>query len=117
MTADADGQTLHVAVAQIAPVWLMRAQDVPADSPAAAMLDTCPAVLADGGSCIVGPDGAFIVPPVVGREELLVATLDHRAVRRERQNFDPSGHYARPDVTRLVVDRTRQSVARFIDPA
>jgi nitrilase len=100
----------------LAASGLMRAEDVPADSPAAAMLDTCPAVLADGGSCIVGPDGAFIVPPVVGREELLVATLDHRAVRRERQNFDPSGHYARPDVTRLIVDRTRQGVASFIDP-
>jgi len=34
-------------------------------------------------------------------------------VRRERQNFDPSGHYSRPDVTRLVVNRKRQSLAEF----
>lgn len=94
---------------------LMRREDVPAGSPAAAMLDRCPDVLADGGSCIAGPDGAWVVPPVTGREHLVVATLDHREVRRERQNFDLAGHYARSDVTRLVVDRRRQSLASFQD--
>jgi len=53
--------------------------------------------------------------PVTGREHLIVAALDHREVRRERQNFDVAGHYARPDVTRLVVDRRRQSLASFRD--
>ena len=94
---------------------LMRREDVPADSPAAAMLACCPDMLADGGSCIAGPDGNWVVPPVTGREDLIVATLDHREIRRERQNFDLAGHYARPDVTRLVVDRRRQAVAVFED--
>lgn len=94
---------------------LMRKQDVPAGSPAAAMLETCPEILADGGSGIAGPDGKWVIEPVTGREELLVATLDHREVRRERQNFDQAGHYARPDVTRLVVNRTRQGIASFLD--
>ncbi|KAK4501913.1 hypothetical protein PRZ48_007722 [Zasmidium cellare] len=95
---------------------LMRRKDVPSDSPAAAMLeDDCPAVLADGGSCIAGPDGEWVVEPITGREELVVATLNHREVRRERQNFDLAGHYARPDVTRLVVDRRRQGLAAFED--
>lgn len=94
---------------------LMRREDVPPGSPAAAMLERCPDVLADGGSCIAGPDGNWVVPPVVGREDLIVATLDHREVRRERQNLDQAGHYARPDVTRLVVDRRRQSLASFTD--
>ncbi len=94
---------------------LMRREDVPAGSAATAMLERCPDVLADGGSCIAGPDGRWVVEPVTGREQLIVATLDHREVRRERQNFDPAGHYARPDVTRLVVDRRRQSLASFQD--
>lgn len=94
---------------------LMRREDVPPGCPASAMLERCPAILADGGSCIAGPDGEWVVEPVTGREELIVAELDHRTVRRERQNFDPAGHYGRPDVTRLIVDRRRQSLASFED--
>jgi nitrilase len=96
---------------------LMRKSDVPPGSPASAMLEKCPDVLADGGSCIAGPDGAWIVRPVTGVEDLIVATLDQRLVRRERQNFDQAGHYSRPDVTRLVVNRQRQTIASFSDHA
>jgi len=53
--------------------------------------------------------------PVVGDEGLFVATLDRREVQRERQNLDHAGHYGRPDVTRLVVDRRRQHIASFED--
>lgn len=93
----------------------LRKSDIPSDHPAAATLASCPEVPANGGSCIAGPDGEWVVEPVTGREELLIARLDHRQVRRERQNFDQAGHYARPDVTRLVVDRRRQGIASFLD--
>ena len=72
-------------------------------------MDGCPDILANGGSCLAGPDGDWIIEPVVDREVLLTTTIDYRRVREERQNFDPSGHYARPDVTQLTVDRRRQS--------
>ena len=48
-------------------------------------------------------------------EGLICAQLDLDTVRRERQNFDPAGHYSRPDVTRLVVDRSRQTTVDFKD--
>lgn len=69
--------------------------------------------MADGGSCIAGPDGQWIIEPVTGAETLRYADLDLAAVYRERQNFDPAGHYSRPDVTRLVVNRDRQNTVSF----
>lgn len=71
--------------------------------------------LADGGSCIAGPDGNWIVPPVQYNEELIIATIDHRRVLEERQNFDPSGHYSRPDILQLSVTRERQRLVNFKD--
>ena len=71
--------------------------------------------MTDGGSCIAGPDGQWVLAPETETEGLFSAELDLNMVRKERQNFDPSGHYARPDVTSLEVDRTRQSIVTFKD--
>ena len=95
---------------------LLRRQDVPPGTPEAeAILATCPDVLYNGGSCLAGPDGQWVIEPVVGQEALCMAEVHHRRVREERQNFDPAGHYSRPDVTQLTVNRSRQSTVRLED--
>ena len=95
---------------------LMRVGDFPRETPHYdAIVENSSGFLANGGSCIAGPDGEWVVEPVVGEETLIVATLDHAQVREERQNFDPAGHYSRPDVTRLIVNRERQSTVRFVE--
>ncbi|WP_019668998.1 carbon-nitrogen hydrolase family protein [Eudoraea adriatica] len=79
------------------------------------LLSKTPEIMANGGSCIAGPDGEWILAPVVGKEEVIFQTIDFNAVFEERQNFDPAGHYSRPDVTKLVVNRQRQSTIEVED--
>ncbi len=96
---------------------LMRPEDAPADLPfREAILAGGEAFFANGGSCIAGPDAEWLLEPQVEREGVFVATLDFNRVLEERQNFDPAGHYSRPDVTRLTVNRERQSTVSFKDP-
>jgi nitrilase len=45
----------------------------------------------------------------------LISSSDVARVREERHNFDPTGHYGRPDIFELRVDRRRLSVASLSD--
>ncbi|MFT6000008.1 MAG: nitrilase [Neolewinella sp.] len=95
---------------------IMRPEDVPEGIPHRKLiLKTLGEMPANGGSCVAAPDGSWIIEPIVGEEALVFADLDPRQVLRERQNFDPSGHYSRPDVTQLTVNRERQRVVRYRD--
>ena len=95
---------------------LMSVEDFPKNTPHLnTILDKAPHILANGGSCIAGPDGEWIVEPVLLKEGLIYETLNFNRVLEERQNFDPVGHYSRPDVTQLTVNRQRQSTTKFVD--
>jgi len=54
--------------------------------------------LSRGNTVIVGPDGTVIAGPLVGEPGMLVATLDLGSLTAARRQFDPVGHYARPDL-------------------
>jgi nitrilase len=67
----------------------------------------------NGGSAIAGPDGAWVVEPDITTDGLVIGEVDIARVSAERQSFDATGHYSRPDVLQLSVDRRRQENVRF----
>jgi nitrilase len=75
--------------------------DYPADYPLEADVPH-DAVITRGGSCIVNPYGALLAGPVYDEPALLVADLDLGETVRAKLDLDVTGHYARPDVLRLV---------------
>ena len=95
---------------------LMTKNDFPTDTPYLnEILKNGPDILANGGSCIAGPDGEWFLEPILNKEGLFTQSIDINKVYEERQNFDPSGHYARPDITQLLVNRERQSILKITD--
>lgn len=93
---------------------LMTKEDFPNATPHLdEILKNASDILANGGSCIAGPDGEWIVEPIINKEGLIIQTIDFNHVYEERQNFDPVGHYSRPDVTKLTVNRERQSTVNY----
>lgn len=91
---------------------LMRTSDIPADFPHRDLIVGAyeSEMISNGGSCVANPDGSWLVEPFCDEEKLLVATVDHTEVLRQRQNLDISGHYSRPDVFKLSVNRERQQI-------
>lgn len=95
---------------------LLRNSDVPTNVPHYDLIAAnMPEISYNGGSCLAAPNGEWIIEPVVNEEVLLVGTIDYRRVLEERQNFDPVGHYSRPDVLQLTVNRQRQIAITFKD--
>ncbi|WP_435020052.1 carbon-nitrogen hydrolase family protein [Tundrisphaera sp. TA3] len=77
--------------------------DYPADYPAI-QGDDPDTVMSRGGSVIVDPLGRVLAGPLFGEAGILVADLDLDEIARGKFDFDVVGHYARPDIFRLVVD-------------
>jgi nitrilase len=133
----AGGEDLHVSVwpgsarltnqitrfiAREGRVWslaaggLLSLEDVPGDFPLRDVLEQQEGtVYQTGGSAVAAPDGTWLLPPDESTEGLVVADLDLAAVRRERHNFDAVGHYGRPDVFHVSVDRRRRRSTDFVD--
>lgn len=80
---------------------------------AAAQGDDPETVISRGGSCIVSPAGKVLAGPNFEGEAILTADLDLDDVVRGKFDFDVTGHYARPDVFRLLVNEAPTRAVSF----
>jgi nitrilase len=80
-----------------------RRSDYPEDYPAVQGNDP-QTIMSRGGSCIIDPLGRVLAGPLYDNPGILTAELDLDEIARGKFDFDVVGHYARPDVFRLVVN-------------
>ena len=102
-----EGRCFVISACQVQPSPRALGIDVPgwdADRP-----------LIRGNSVIVGPLGEVLAGPLQGQAGLLAAQIDLEELVRARYDFDVVGHYARPDVFCLQVDRRAKSTVMFQD--
>ena len=69
-----------------------------------------PLRIGGGVSMIVAPGGKYLARADPEKEELLTAELDFGLIADWKHIVDGIGHYARPDVVKLHVNRTKQTV-------
>ena len=63
---------------------------------------------------VIGPSGAILSGPVREAEETLIVELDLTAGAATRRFMDPTGHYSRPDVFRLLVDTSKREASTSV---
>ena len=68
-----------------------------------------------GDAVVYRPFGGQVAGPMHQEKGFLLADIDPSEARASRRKFDASGHYARPDVFNLSVNRGAVQPATFVD--
>ena len=86
---------------------VLRASDMPENLPGRSELYPDPEEWVNpGDSVIVSPAGDIVAGPLHEAEGILYADCDPSFVERAHRTLDVAGHYGRPDVFQLTIDRS-----------
>ncbi|OUR83392.1 nitrilase [Marinomonas sp. 42_23_T18] len=66
-----------------------------------------------GGSLIVSPSGEVVSGPLFKEKGYILLDIDVELSSHSKRALDVAGHYSRPDVFTLQVDKSRQSPTHF----
>jgi nitrilase len=93
----------------------MQGSDVPEDFPDRDRLFASEEWINDGDAVVIKPMGAIAAGPHHRDKSILYAEIDAEAARRARRSLDVCGHYSRPDIFSLSVNRRPLAPAIFLD--
>ncbi len=88
----------------------LKVSDIPADMEFKKLYDESKEWINPGNSIIVNPKGEIIAGPVNKQEGILYAELDFAMIAHAKWTLDVAGHYARPDVFKLSINRTAHRI-------
>lgn len=93
----------------------LHSRDIPKDFPRRDALFSADEWICDGGAVVFEPFGGAVAGPLNQKQEILYATIDPARAGRARRSLDVAGHYGRPDIFQLSVNRSVMAPAKFSD--
>ena len=92
----------------------LEARDIPENVPYRQMLFPDESEWVNQGDAVIyKPFGRVLAGPMRREKGVLTADINVAAARAARRKFDATGHYARPDIFTLSVDRNRKLPVKF----
>jgi nitrilase len=93
----------------------MQGKDIPETFPERDRLFQSDEWINPGGAVVVKPFGGVVAGPLNNEKGVLFATIDVEAARNSRKALDVAGHYNRPDIFHLEIDRRSMPPLTFVD--